>query len=346
MKSNLHRFIVLSFFLHAACSAIADVDRPANFADEGHIRIYSSLEVDQIERYLFQFSAQYPNIDVSYERLSDGEIVSRLTAERDNPRADVVWAVGRSNIHVLESAGLLIANKPRGYDRIGSAFRDAQDPPEWIGLHAWMVALCVNPQRLAPLDISQLTSWDSLKDPLLQGKIVAPNPETSGTGYEIAGATLQRLGMDAGWQYLSELDRNISSYTRSGAEPCRRVTAPGSSAAIGISYDYVAVTAGAAVRSLFLQNSGYEVGTVALTPRSLPNAPARTFESWSLSEDAMNLYSQDFSSTAAPANPLTRPGFPPFPESYWFPIDFKWMSANRALVISEWKQRFEAKVEP
>lgn len=293
-----------------------NLNRPANFADEGHLTIYTSLEFDQVERYLASFRQTYPNIDVSYERLSDGQIIERLRQENGNSRADVLWSLGCSHVLVAESQQLLLPYQPAGYERITSAFRNAQDPPDWVGHASWMVALCVNPARLAPFELSQLTSWESLLDPALQGKIVAPNPETSGTGFELVGATLQRLGLDAGWQFLTGLDKNVSSYTISGAEPCRRVVSAASNAAIGISYDYVAVTTGGEVRAVFLPASGYEVATVALTPRALRNSPARTFENWSLGDAAMGLYAQDFSVTAAPANPLTRPGFPPSPERF------------------------------
>src|SRR5262245_39633151 len=108
MKSAKYLFSMLISAANPACSILTDVDRPANFADEGHIIVYTSLENDQIQRYLASFGQLYPNIDVSFERLSDGQIVERLTQEAGNPRADLVWSLGRSNVQVVESMNLLL----------------------------------------------------------------------------------------------------------------------------------------------------------------------------------------------------------------------------------------------
>ena len=64
------------------------------------------------------------------------------------------------------------------------------------------------------------TSWQDLTKPVYAGKIVMPNPASSGTGFLDVSAWLQIFGEEKGWAYMDALHKNIGSYTHSGSKPC------------------------------------------------------------------------------------------------------------------------------
>jgi iron(III) transport system substrate-binding protein len=79
-------------------------------------------------------------------------------------------------------------------------------------------------------------SWDDLLDPALQGKVSMAFPYTSGTGYTIVAALLQKYGDQKGWEYIRKLDHQIHHYNKSGTAA---VTQAGlGEIAVGISFSH------------------------------------------------------------------------------------------------------------
>ncbi len=84
------------------------------------------------------------------------------------------------------------------------------------------------------------------------GKIVMPNPASSGTGFLDVSAWLQIFGEEKGWAYMDALHKNIGSYTHSGSKPCNMAAA--GEFPIGVSFDYRAAKLkadGAPVEAVF-----------------------------------------------------------------------------------------------
>jgi iron(III) transport system substrate-binding protein len=44
-------------------------------------------------------------VEIAWVRDSTGVITARLLAEKDNPRADVIWGLGASSVSLFESDG-------------------------------------------------------------------------------------------------------------------------------------------------------------------------------------------------------------------------------------------------
>ena len=117
---------------------------------------------------------------------------------RANPQAHVVWGVALSSILMFEKEGLLEAYAPAGLDGLKPTFRDAAEPPRWTGMDAYLSLIGVNAPELAKAGAKMPASWDDLTQPQLKGKLVMPNPASSGTGYLQVAAWLQGLGEDKG----------------------------------------------------------------------------------------------------------------------------------------------------
>ena len=58
-----------------------------------------------------------------------------------------------------------------------------------------------------------------LAKPEFKGKVVMPNPNSSGTGFLDVSAWMQRWGDTKAWKYMDGLHEIIAQYTHSGSKP-------------------------------------------------------------------------------------------------------------------------------
>ena len=67
------------------------------------------------------------------------------------------------------------------------------------------------------------TSYNDLLDAKYQGKIIMPNPKTSGTGYYFYNGLASLNGKDAALAYFNSLNANIKEWSASGSGPVKGV---------------------------------------------------------------------------------------------------------------------------
>lgn len=335
--------LVAATLVLSACGSAA-----ADKATSGEITVYTALEDDQIAVYLPIFEAAYPDITVNIVRDSTGIVTAKLLAEKDNPQADVVWGLAASSLLVADQQGMLEPYAPAGLDKIRPTFRDAANPPHWVGIDAWFSAFCVNTVELEAKGLPMPESWDDLTDPAYKGHIVMSNPNSSGTGYLSVSAMLQLKGEDEGWKYLDALHENIGLYTHSGSKPCKMAGA--GETVIGISFDYRAIKQkadGQPVVAVFpTEGSGWDIEANALVKKAEINPAAKTFLDWAISEEIMVKYAESYPVTAAETNVAIPEGYPADPIAQLIENDFNWAAANRESILNEWLARYDSKSEP
>src|SRR3954454_1516335 len=148
--------------------------------------------------------------------------------------------VAASSLALLDTQKMLIPYAPLNLDALMSQYRDTKSPPTWFGMDVWGATVCFNTVEGQKQNLPKPETWADLTKPVYKGKIVMPNPASSGTGYLDVAAWLQRMGEDAGWKYMDALHQNIAQYTHSGSKPC--VQAGNGEFPIGISFEYRANT--------------------------------------------------------------------------------------------------------
>jgi iron(III) transport system substrate-binding protein len=173
MLRHSHAF---AWAVSAAFTVIA-ASLPASAATK--LTVYTALENEQLEPYKKAFEADNPGVEVRWVRDSTGVITARLLAEKDNPQADVVWGVAASSLMILDQGGLLQPYAPKGYDALKASFKDAKTPPTWVGMDAWLGAICYNTAEAAREKLPAPASWADLLKPVYKGKLRRPAPATS-----------------------------------------------------------------------------------------------------------------------------------------------------------------------
>ncbi len=316
----------------------------------GEITVYTALEDELVSTYLEQFNKTYPDIKVNVVRESTGIITAKLLAEKDNPQADAVWGTAASSMMVLDDQGMLEAYAPEGVDRILPQFKSDKATPTWVGIDAWETAIIVNTEEAKKLNLPEITSYEDLLKPEFKGQIVMSNPNSSGTGFLTVSAILQLMGKDTpekGWDFLTKLDENVSQYVHSGSKPAKMAAA--GETPVGISFGYAGLSQkakGAPVEVVFpSEGSGWDLEANALMKKDNIKDAAKTFLNWAISDDAMNLYKENYPIITTGGDG-TYEGYEGDPLDQLIDNDFSWAAQNREGILGTWMEKFDAKSAP
>jgi len=311
----------------------------------GEITVYTALEEDDARIYLAAFNKTKPDIKVNLLRLSTGDLVARIIAEKANPRHDVIWGTAVTQVvdpRVLET---MEPYRPPGIDQVKPQFKDPAG--RWFATTGYFAGFCVNTDALKKLNLPMPTSWQDLLNPAYKGQIVMPNAASSGTGYLMIVSLLQMKGEAKGWQFLKDLDGNIAQYIKSGSRPCKMAAA--GEYAIGLSFAFSGVKLimeGYPMKLVIpSEGAGYEIEVSALMKTSKNKPDAKQFLDWLLTLDAAKLYGEraEMSSVpgAAPTEAVLKAGLPADVATVLYPMDFEASSKNKDRILGEWKQKIE-----
>lgn len=309
------------------------------------ITVYTAIESEQLQAYKQAFEAKYPNIKIKWVRDSTGIITAKLLAEKDRPQADVVWGLAASSLAILKAQNMLEPYAPAQLDDIDVKFRDSNNPPTWVGMDVWAATICYNTIEAQKLGLSKPTSWQDLTKPEYKGKIVMPNPASSGTGFLDVSAWLQIFGEQEGWAYMDKLHQNIGQYVHSGSKPCKM--AASGEYPIGISFEYPAIQLkrqGAPLDIILPQEGlGWDIEATAIIKGTNKRDAAQKLADFSASKEAMKLYSANFAVLANTSVPVSQTELPHDYAQRLIKNDFIWAAEKRDTILTEWRKRYDGK---
>jgi iron(III) transport system substrate-binding protein len=320
--------------------------RPATADTE--LTVYTAIEADQLKGYAEKFNEDHPDITVNWVRDSTGIITAKLLAEKDNPQADVVWGLAATSLMLLDNEGMLDAYAPKGVEALSAKFKDSKNPPTWVGMDVWSATIAYNTVEAEKLGLPKPASWKDLTDPVYKGRIVMPNPASSGTGFLDVSSWLQLFGEEEGWKFMDALHENIGVYTHSGSKPAKMAAA--GEYPIGISFDYRVATEkskGAPVEVIFpSEGLGWDMEASAIVKGTDKMEAAKTLLDWSITQKAMEMYNIGYAIVAMPGVAKPVDNLPADLESRLIDNDFAWAAANRDAILKEWQTRYDSKSEP
>ncbi len=312
------------------------------------LTVYTAIEADDLKKYAARFNEDHPDIEVRWVRDSTGVVTAKLLAEKANPQADVVWGLSATSLIVLKLEGMLLPYAPKGVERLDAQFRDRDNPPTWVGMDAYVAAVCFNTVEAQKKGLPKPTSWKDLTKPVYKGMIVMPNPASSGTGFLQVSAWLQGLGEQEGWKYMDALHQNMGVYVHSGSKPC--TMAGTGEYPIGISFEFRGARLkkqGAPIDIIFPEEkSGFDAETSAIMKGTKNLEAAKTLLDWSISDKAMKLYNEGYVVLAVPGIAKPVEYLPENMLPHMIKNDFEWAAKNRKAILDEWQKRYDAKSEP
>jgi iron(III) transport system substrate-binding protein len=320
----------------------------AALAQKTELLVYTALETDQIKAYETAFNKAYPDIALKWVRDSTGVITAKVLAEKANPQADLVIGTSASSMAVFANEGMLQPYAPKGLDKIPAQYRDSQNPPRWVGMDVYGAAICFNTVEAQKQNLPKPASWKDLTKPVYKGKIVMPNPASSGTGFLDVSGWLQMWGEQDAWKFMDALHENIGVYTHSGSQPCKQ--AGSGEFPIGISFEYRAMAtkkSGAPVDIVFpSEGLGWDLEASGIMKTTKKMAAAEKLMDWLATPDAMKLFADNFAVVAMPGMSKQLEFIPADYEKHLIKNSFEWSAKNRDRILAEWTKRYNSKSLP
>ena len=247
-------------------SRIASDDVIEAAKKDGKLVVYGSCEEQHVAACAQHFQELF-GIETSYQRLSTGEVESKVEEENGNPSADVWFGGTTDPYNVAVTKGILEPYEAKNASHlISDKFRDADG--NWYGIYKGILGFFYNKDELERKGLDVPQDWRDLLDEKYKDLIWMSNYNTAGTAKLILNTVIQKYGHDEGIQYLVDLDKNVQVYTKSGSGPSKNVGTGECTIGIGFLHDaiYQIVDNGYQNIGLVIPSSGasYEVGATAI----------------------------------------------------------------------------------
>jgi len=268
-------------------------------------------------------------IKPTFLRLSAGEAINRIRAERNAPQASISYGIGLPAMLTMKADGLLEPYKSPEAAVIPDKYKDPEG--YWTGTDVDFIGFMSNKKFLQEKGIKAPQSWADLTRPELAGQICVGSPSTSGTGYTFLTTVLQLMGEQNGWDYLKRFNSNVAQYTRSGIGPTQLVGRGEVGVGILFAHDILgSIDRGFPVEmSLPAEGTGYDLFGVVMLKGAPEPAAARKFIDWSCTPESVELLaaSEYFD---VPTNPKARVHelVKPYQNAKLINFDFNWAGST------------------
>ena len=310
------------------------------------LTVYTAVEAEDLARYAETFNQDHPDINIKWVRDSTGIVTAKLLAEKNNPQADVIWGLAATSLLLMKSEGMLEPYKPKGVEKLDKKFVDSGAVPTWVGMDAWVAAVCYNTVEAAKHGLEPPKTWRDLEKPMYKGHLIMPNPNSSGTGFLDVSSWLQMFGKEqGGWDFMDGLHKNIARYTHSGSKPCKLAAA--GEIPIGISFAFRGAKSKAQGAPLEIivpaEGVGWDMEATAIVAGTSNMEAAQTLVDWSITRKANEMYNTGYAVVAMPGVAKPVEYFPTNLLEKMIDNDFEWAANNRKAILTEWLKRYDSK---
>ena len=279
-------------------------------------------------------------IKVNFVRMSGGETMGRIRAEKENPKASVWYGGPADSFIAAKKEGLLYKYASPNAEIIPDQFKDKEG--YWTGIYQGYLGFVCDGRYFEENNLELPTSWDDLLKPEFKGRIIVANPGSSGTAYTLLSTMVQLRGEKDALEYMAKLDKQIKQYTKSGSAPAKNAAL--GEAAIGITFIHNGIRHmeegfSNIKLSVPTEGTGYEVGSVAILNGAPELEAAKIFVDWSLTKKCQE-FGQQNGSYQFLTNPNANPPEKalPFKDTNLINYDLEWSGENRNRLVEAWSE--------
>ena len=296
------------------------------------------------EEYMFKVASEFEKdtgIKVESVRLSAGELVTRIRAEKNSPQASIVYGGSADGYIQAKDEGLLEKYVSPQAAAIPPTMKDPAG--YWTGIYVGYIGFVSNKKMLAERVLPIPTSWNDLLRPELKGQIALANPGTAGAAYTMLATLVQLKGETDAMKYMKALHAQVNEYQKSAVSAAQMAGA--GKVTIGVAFLQDAVRFQEQgmqdiVISTPAEGTGFEIGAVGIVKDGPEQEAARKFVDWALSKKAQEI-GQSVGSYQFPTLPEAKS--PIATESIratakLIVYDFGWAGKNRKQLIEKWDE--------
>lgn len=335
--------VMLASLLLAACqpAAVATEAPPASEATmeitDTELNVLCTPQEEWCQGMKQEFEAKY-GITVNYVRMSSGEALARVEAEKDNPTFDIWWggpvdsfvsAKGKGLLQPYDSPNLVNIRDPK-------KMKDVDN--QWVGIYVGSLGFATNKNWLASHpDVKAPTSWDDLLKPEFTGQVMVAHPSTSGTSYTALATILQIRGEEAGWEYIKKYAAQMAQFTKSGAAPAKFVGQGEAVVAIVFSHDTVNEIENNQMPlelSFPAEGTGYEIGGMGILKGAKNLQAAKLWYDWAISPEGQSLGPKYHAYQAPTINGVAL-SHPELLDVNLIDYDFIWAGENKTAIVDK-----------
>lgn len=291
-----------------------------------------------------EFEAKY-GITVNYVRMSSGEALARVQAEKDNPQFDIWWGGPIDSFVAAKGEGLLEAYDSPNYANLTDPVKMKDVDNQWVGIYVGTLGFATNTDWLAANPgVEAPTSWDDLLKPEFTGQVMVAHPSSSGTSYTALATILQLRGEEAGWEYLQKYAGQMSQFTKSGAAPAKFVGQGEAAVAIVFSHDIVNEIENNKLPLVLTfpeEGTGYEIGGMAILKGAKHPQAARLWFDWALTPEAQAL-GPTYAAYQAPTVKGVELSHPELLEVNLIDYDFIWAGEHKQEFVDKFTNEIAA----
>jgi iron(III) transport system substrate-binding protein len=278
-----------------------------------------------------EFEAKY-GITVNYVRMSSGEALARVQAEKDNPQFDIWWGGPIDSFVAAKGEGLLETYESPNVANLTDPAKMKDVDNQWVGVYVGTLGFATNTEWLAANSgVEAPTSWDDLLKPEFKGQIMVAHPSSSGTSYTALATILQLKGEEEGWEYLQQYAGQVSQFTKSGAAPAKFVGQGEAAVGIVFSHDIVNEIENNKLPLVLTfpeEGTGYEIGGMAILKGAKNMQAAQLWYDWALTPEAQALGPQ-YAAYQAPTVQGVELSHPELLEVNLIDYDFIWAGEHK-----------------
>jgi len=276
--------------LFAAFATAAFAAAPARA--QGALVMYCGVQEEWCRSMSTAFEKE-TGIKVAMTRKSAGEIYAQLKAEASNPRGDIWWGgTGDPHLQAAEEGLTLEYESPKNAELHSWALDQWKAAKQRsVGIYAGALGFGFNTEQIKAKGLPEPKCWADLLNAKLKDDVQVADPNSSGTAYNLLATVVQLMGEEKGFDYLKQLHKNVSQYTKSGAAPAKAASL--GETAVGIVFIHDAVVfavQGDPIKPVApCEGTGYEIGSMSIVKgaRNLDNA--KKFYDWALTPAAQAL---------------------------------------------------------
>lgn len=326
--------MVLAMVL-SACGPAA-TDEPAKITDT-ELNLLCTPQEQWCQGMKQEFEAKY-GITVNYVRMSAGEALARLQAEKDAPTFDIWWGGPIDSFVAAKGEGLLETYDSPNMKNILQPEKMKDVDNTWAGVYVGTLGFATNSDWLAAHPgTAAPTSWDDLLKPEFTGQIMVAHPSTSGTSYTALATILQIRGEEAGWEYIKKYAAQMAQFTKSGAAPAKFVGQGEAAVAIVFSHDIVNEIENnkmPLVLTFPAEGTGYEIGGMAIMKGAKNIQAAKLWFDWALSAEGQAL-GPKYQAYQAPTVGGVELSHPELMQVKLIDYDFIWAGTNKKAYVEK-----------
>src|SRR5438552_10443053 len=311
----------------------------AGLASAQTLNVYTAWP-ESLSQPIFKAYTAKTGVPINFIRLSTGELVARATAERNNPRADVIWGAPGDGFAAAKEAGLIEPYRPPTWERIPAELRDRDGYYTAVAKNT--LVFMSNAKLLKEKNLKPPVSWLDLLDPAYKGQIQTADARTSGTALTRILSIYYAFGKDEdkAFDYQKKLHGNVQVYTKSGGG----CTIP---AALGQAIVCIAHMPDA----MEAKKKGYDmvvtfpregvaavIEAVALVKGAKNRELAAKFIDWTFSKDMQDLLdkNQVYMLPTLPGATIEPAVQSLMKEARLLPVDLDWVGKSRKRLVERW----------